>query len=29
MDQWSIGVGGPHTMPHPKADPGLFKPVEA
>ena len=27
MDQWSIGVGGPHTMPHPKADPGLFKAV--
>lgn len=27
LDQWSIGVGGPHTMPHPKADPGLFKPA--
>ena len=27
MDQWQAGVGGPHTMPHPKADPGLFQPV--
>ncbi len=27
MDQWGIGVGGPHTMPHPHADPGLFKPA--
>jgi catechol 2,3-dioxygenase-like lactoylglutathione lyase family enzyme len=25
MDQWQIGVGGPQTMPHPEADPGLFK----
>jgi catechol 2,3-dioxygenase-like lactoylglutathione lyase family enzyme len=25
MDQWQTGVGGPHTMPHPKADPGLFQ----
>ncbi|HEX8445964.1 MAG TPA: VOC family protein [Sphingomonas sp.] len=27
MDQWGIGVGGPQTMPHPKADAGLFQPV--
>jgi catechol 2,3-dioxygenase-like lactoylglutathione lyase family enzyme len=27
MDQWGIGVGGPHTMPHPEADAGLFKPA--
>jgi catechol 2,3-dioxygenase-like lactoylglutathione lyase family enzyme len=27
MDQWQVGVGGPHTMPHPKPDPGLFRPV--
>jgi len=27
MDQWQAGVGGPHAMPHPKADPGLFQPV--
>ena len=27
MDQWQVGVGGPHTMPHPKPDPGLFNPV--
>jgi catechol 2,3-dioxygenase-like lactoylglutathione lyase family enzyme len=25
MDQWGSGVGGPHTMPHPKADPHLFQ----
>ena len=29
MDQWGIGVGGPQTMPHPDADPGLFQPAEA
>jgi len=29
MDQWSIGVGGPQTMPHPEADAGLFQPAEA
>jgi catechol 2,3-dioxygenase-like lactoylglutathione lyase family enzyme len=29
MDQWGIGVGGPHTMPHPKPDKGLFRPAEA
>lgn len=27
MDQWGIGVGGPHTMPHPKPDPCLFQPA--
>lgn len=27
MDQWGIGVGGPQTMPHPKADAGLFQAV--
>lgn len=27
MDQWQVGVGGPHTMPHPKPDPGLFQPA--
>lgn len=27
MDQWGIGVGGPHTMPHPKPDAGLFQPA--
>ena len=27
MDQWGIGTGGPQTMPHPKADAGLFQPV--
>jgi catechol 2,3-dioxygenase-like lactoylglutathione lyase family enzyme len=27
MDQWQVGVGGPHTMPHPKPDPGLFRPA--
>ncbi|MEG3089080.1 VOC family protein [Sphingomonas sp. PB4P5] len=25
MDQWGVGVGGPQTMPHPAADPGLFQ----
>ena len=25
IDQWGIGVGGPHTMPHPEADAGLFQ----
>ncbi len=29
MDQWGIGVGGPHTMPHPTADGGLFQAVDA
>lgn len=28
MDQWSIGVGGPQTMPHPEADAGLFQLAE-
>jgi catechol-2,3-dioxygenase len=28
IDQWGIGVGGPQTMPHPTADPGLFKVAE-
>ncbi|HEU0045416.1 VOC family protein [Sphingomonas sp.] len=27
MDQWEIGVGGPHTMPKPEPDKGLFQPV--
>jgi catechol 2,3-dioxygenase-like lactoylglutathione lyase family enzyme len=27
MDQWSIGVGGPQTMPHPEVDAGLFQPA--
>jgi catechol 2,3-dioxygenase-like lactoylglutathione lyase family enzyme len=27
MDQWGIGVGGPHVMPHPKPDPHLFQPT--
>jgi catechol 2,3-dioxygenase-like lactoylglutathione lyase family enzyme len=27
MDQWSIGVGGPQTMPHPEPDSGLFQPA--
>jgi hypothetical protein len=27
MDQWGIAVGGPHTMPHPAADPRLFQPA--
>ena len=26
MDQWGVGIGGPQTMPHPQADPGLFQP---
>ena len=25
MDQWGTGVGGPHTMPEPRPDAGLFK----
>ena len=29
MDQWSIGVGGPKTMPAPAPDAGLFQPAEA
>lgn len=29
MDQWGIGVGGPQSMPHPEADPGLFVPAAA
>ncbi len=29
MDQWSIGVGGPQTMPHPAPDGGLFQPAAA
>jgi catechol 2,3-dioxygenase-like lactoylglutathione lyase family enzyme len=29
MDQWGIGVGGPQTMPHPEANPGLFVAEEA
>lgn len=28
MDQWSIGVGGPQTMPHPAPDARLFQPAE-
>lgn len=28
MDQWGIGVGGPHTMPEPAPDAGLFQPPE-
>jgi catechol 2,3-dioxygenase-like lactoylglutathione lyase family enzyme len=28
MDQWGVGVGGPHVMPHPKPDPRLFQPAE-
>jgi len=28
MDQWGVGTGGPQTMPHPAADPCLFKPAE-
>ncbi len=27
MDQWGVGVGGPHTMPHPAPDPRLFQPA--
>jgi catechol 2,3-dioxygenase-like lactoylglutathione lyase family enzyme len=26
MDRWGTGVGGPHTMPKPEADKGLFQP---
>jgi catechol 2,3-dioxygenase-like lactoylglutathione lyase family enzyme len=26
MDQWGTGIGGPHTMPHPEVDKGLFEP---
>jgi len=29
MDQWGIGSGGPQTLPHPHANPGLFQPAEA
>jgi len=29
MDQWGIGTGGPQTLPHPDADPGLFVPAGA
>jgi len=29
IDQWGIGIGGPDTMPHPRADPGLFQPAGA
>ena len=28
MDQWGIGVGGPQTLPHPHANPGLFQSAE-
>lgn len=28
MDIWGIGTGGPHAMPHPAPDPGLFQPAE-
>lgn len=28
MDQWGIGVGDPHTMPHPEPDKGLFQASE-
>ena len=28
MDQWGIGVGGPQTLPHPHANPGLFQTAE-
>lgn len=28
MDQWGIGVGGPHTMQKPEPDNGLFKAVD-
>ncbi len=28
MDQWGIGIGGPHTMPKPEPDPCLFQPAE-
>jgi hypothetical protein len=29
IDQWGIGAGGPRTMPHPRADSGLFVPIDA
>lgn len=29
MDQWGIGVGGPQTLPHPVANPGLFQSADA
>jgi catechol 2,3-dioxygenase-like lactoylglutathione lyase family enzyme len=29
MDQWGIGVGGPHTMPHPEADKGIFQAADS
>jgi catechol 2,3-dioxygenase-like lactoylglutathione lyase family enzyme len=29
MDQWGVGVGGPHVMPHPKPDPRLFQTAES
>ena len=28
MDLWGIGTGGPHAMPHPAPDAGLFQPAE-
>lgn len=28
MDQWGIGTGGPQTLPHPHANPGLFQTPE-
>src|SRR5690606_12417335 len=28
MDLWGIGIGGPHTMPRPAPDAGLFQPAE-
>jgi hypothetical protein len=28
MDVWGIGVGGPHAMPHPAPDRGLFQPAD-
>jgi len=28
VDQWGIALGGPHKMPHPERDKGLFRPVE-
>jgi catechol 2,3-dioxygenase-like lactoylglutathione lyase family enzyme len=28
MDQWGIGVGGPQSLPHPHANPGLFQVAE-
>ena len=28
MDQWGIGTGGPHAMPRPQPDAGLFQAVE-